>query len=227
MSQAPRHLGAGISSREPMALVVGIAEADKRSDAPRVGNKLIESPDSHETRYVYYRVYGEESEVNTKAAFNESDTTLGRIDTLSIAPPCTVGSLKSRVMKVEGIADQEIRLFKDTDSEVQMKDTGRALSFAETFPGCVEDDPLAVVYCSKTTSSSSTMTKAIRGKYNFRPDGRKISAALWHAYSVGEILFTDGVKTTLNGWAAYRAVNSAGREAFVHAGSTYFSHVEP
>ena len=45
------HLGAGISPREPMALVVGIAEADKRSDAPPVSNKLIESPDSHETRY--------------------------------------------------------------------------------------------------------------------------------------------------------------------------------
>ena len=45
------HLGAGISSREPMALVVGIAEADKRSDTPLVSNKLFESPDSHEKRY--------------------------------------------------------------------------------------------------------------------------------------------------------------------------------
>jgi len=45
------HLGLGASSREPMVLVVGVAEAEKRSDAPRVGNQLIESPDSRETRY--------------------------------------------------------------------------------------------------------------------------------------------------------------------------------
>lgn len=45
------HFGAGISSREPMALLVGVAEAKKRSDAPRVGNELIENPDSRETRY--------------------------------------------------------------------------------------------------------------------------------------------------------------------------------
>ena len=45
------HLGLGASYREPMVLVVGIAEAEKRSNAPLVGNKLIENPDSRETRY--------------------------------------------------------------------------------------------------------------------------------------------------------------------------------
>ena len=65
-------------------------------------------------------------------------------------------------MKVEGIADREIQLFEDIDGEVLMNDADRAPFFAETFPGCVEDDPLAVVYGSKTPSSTSTMTKAIR-----------------------------------------------------------------
>lgn len=45
------HLGAGSLSHEPMALVVRISEADKRSDVPLVSNKLFESPDLHETRY--------------------------------------------------------------------------------------------------------------------------------------------------------------------------------
>ena len=116
---------------------------------------------------MYYRVYGEETEVNSKAAFDEGDTSLGRIDTLSVAPPCTVASLKSRIMKVEGIADREIQLFEDTDGEVLMNDADRAPFFAETFPGCVEDEPLAVVYGSKTPSSTSTMTKAIRAKYDY------------------------------------------------------------
>ena len=69
-------------------------------------------------------------------------------------------------MKVEGIADRKIQLFEDTDGEVLMNDADRA-PFAETFPGCVEDDPLAVVYGSKTPSSTSTMTKAIRARHNY------------------------------------------------------------
>ena len=45
------HLGLGASSRDPIVLVVGVAEAEKRSGTPGVGNKLIENPDSSETRY--------------------------------------------------------------------------------------------------------------------------------------------------------------------------------
>ena len=45
------HLGLGASYREPIVLVVGVAEAGKRSNAPRVGNKLIENLETCETRY--------------------------------------------------------------------------------------------------------------------------------------------------------------------------------
>ena len=45
------HLGLGASYREPMVLVVGVAEAEKRSNAPQVGNKLIENLGTYETRY--------------------------------------------------------------------------------------------------------------------------------------------------------------------------------
>ena len=103
----------------------------------------------------------------SKVAFDESDTFLGRIDTLSVAPPCTVASLKSRIMKVEGITNEEIQLFEDTDGEVLMEDTDRAPFSAETFPGCVEDDPLAVVFGPKTPSLKLTNTKAIRANRNY------------------------------------------------------------
>jgi hypothetical protein len=105
--------------------------------------------------------------VNSKTAFDKSDACLGYVDTLSVAPPHTVASLKSRIMKVEGIQDQKIQLFEDINGKVLMKDTDRALFFAETFPGCAEDDPLAVVYDSKTPGSTSTMTKAIRAKSSY------------------------------------------------------------
>ena len=78
-----------------------------------------------------------------------------------------MASLKSRIIKAEGIADQGFQLFEDTDGEVLMKDTDRAPFFAESFLGCVEDDPLAVVYGSTTPSSTSTLTKEIRAKDGF------------------------------------------------------------
>ncbi|EDQ99231.1 uncharacterized protein LACBIDRAFT_316824 [Laccaria bicolor S238N-H82] len=161
------HLGLGASSREPMVLVVGVAEAEKRLYTPRrVTNKLIENPDSREMCYIYYRVYGEEGEVNSRAPFDERDTSLGHIDTLSIAPPRTVASLKSRIVNVEGIANQEIQLFEDTDGEVLLNDADHLPLFAVTYLGYIKADPLAVVYVSKTPSSRSTMTKAIRAKYD-------------------------------------------------------------
>ena len=46
------HLGWGVSSREPMALVVGVAEIEKRSSGPDLqGKELSENPDPHETCY--------------------------------------------------------------------------------------------------------------------------------------------------------------------------------
>ena len=46
------HLGSGVSSREPMALVVGVAELEKRSSGPNSEAKeLSENPDLHERRY--------------------------------------------------------------------------------------------------------------------------------------------------------------------------------
>ena len=46
------HLGSGASSRDPMALLVGVAEAKKRSSGPDPQAKeLSENPDLHETHY--------------------------------------------------------------------------------------------------------------------------------------------------------------------------------
>ena len=95
-------------------------------------------------------------------AFDKSNTFLGRVDTLSVAPPHTVASLKSRIAKAESITDWEIQLFENTDGEALMKDADRAPFLAETFPGCLEDDPLALVYGAKTLDQKSTMTKRIR-----------------------------------------------------------------
>ena len=81
--------------------------------------------------------------MNLKTAFHSINTCLGRIDTVSVAPPYTVSSLKSCITKVEGIIDQEIQLFEDTNGEALMKDAYQVSFLVETFLGCLEDDPLA------------------------------------------------------------------------------------
>ena len=46
------HLGSGVSSREPMALVVGVAEVEKRLSGPDQGEEVAsENPDPHERHY--------------------------------------------------------------------------------------------------------------------------------------------------------------------------------
>ena len=103
--------------------------------------------------------------MNSKTAFDKNNTCLGRIDTVSVAPPYTVSSLKSRIAKAEGIVDGEIKLFKDIDGEALMKDADRASFHSETFPGCLEDDPLALVYGPNKPGQRSTMTKPIRANF--------------------------------------------------------------
>jgi hypothetical protein len=52
------YIGSGVSSREPMALVVGVPEVEKRSSGPDPQAKeLCENPDPHETRYSMYRSF--------------------------------------------------------------------------------------------------------------------------------------------------------------------------
>ena len=45
------HLGSGVSSREPMALVVGAAEVEKRSSPDPQANELSDNLNPHERRY--------------------------------------------------------------------------------------------------------------------------------------------------------------------------------
>ena len=103
--------------------------------------------------------------MNSKTAFDKSNTCFGRIDTLSVAPPHTVASLKYRIAKAEGTVDGEIQLFEDDDGEALMKDADRVSFHSGTFPGCVVDDPLALVYGPKTLGKGSIMTQPIRATF--------------------------------------------------------------
>ena len=102
---------------------------------------------------VYYRVYLSEGkgDEKVKTFFDESDVSLGRINTLLIAPPHTAGSLKACIAKVEGLVTpghalyKDMELFQDIDSDTIMSDTD-VISFQDdTYPGSDEGDPVALV----------------------------------------------------------------------------------
>lgn len=226
--------GLGFSKDDPIVLVVGVEDIKNRKAN---ATQLVGLPEAlpFEPRYVHYYLYDEEGAMTSKTAFNTDDSFLGRIDTLSIAPPQTLASLRSQVMKAEGIVNQNIQLFEDVDGEVPMNDNDAHISFqTEAYPGHDEDHPVTIVYSQQsrgevkeaqnTNQVDPSFSKQIRGAANWDPD--KIHQADWLPFKLNEIMYTDGVKTTryiagLNtSYSGYIAVNSAGQKGFV-----YESHI--
>ena len=83
-------------------------------------------------------------------AFDMDDSSLGRIDTLSVVPPQTLASLRSQVMKAEGLVNKTVQLFEDMDGEVPMNDNDIYIlpSQTQVYAGHDEDQPITIV-CSQ------------------------------------------------------------------------------
>ena len=78
---------------------------------------------------------------------------------LSVAPPHTVASLKSRIVKAEGtILYQNMQIFKNMDAEELMNDNDHLAFQADSYPGCEEDDPIAIV-CGETPVNQEEKAK--------------------------------------------------------------------
>ena len=120
---------------------------------------------------MYYRVYSSEGEGEEKAktSFDESDISLGRINTLFISPPHTVGSLKACIAKVEGLVTpgyalhRDMELFQDVNSDTGMSDTDVISFQGDTYPGSDEGDPVALVDVTANTVADQ-MAKPASGK---------------------------------------------------------------
>ena len=121
---------------------------------------------------VYYRVYLSEGKGDEKAKtfFDESDNSLGRINTLFIAPPHTAGSLKACIAKVEGLVTpghalyKDMELFQDIDSDTVISDTDVIFFRGDTYPGSDEDDPVALVNATPNTAADEE-AKPIPSKF--------------------------------------------------------------
>ena len=108
---------------------------------------------------MYYRVYSSEGgDKKAKTSFDESDVSLGRINTLFIAPPHTAGSLKAHIAKVEGLVTPGHALYKDMEliqdviSGATMSDTDIISFQGDVYPGSDEGNPVALVNATVNTA---------------------------------------------------------------------------
>ncbi|EDR08950.1 uncharacterized protein LACBIDRAFT_326590 [Laccaria bicolor S238N-H82] len=209
-------LGPGSSSLDPLALVVGSQESGKRSPASNKTGALDQwVGDQVQTRFVHYRVYDESGEVTSKTSFDKDDTSLGRINILSVSPPHTVASLKACIAKAEGMTDHDLQTFEDDMGEIIMKDDDTITIITDVYPGILQDAPIAIVFGSKkATRVDRAFTKRIQIIY---PSGTWASPdPKWHSMKDKEILQTDGaLRSELYTYKCYMAINSEGKKALV------------
>jgi len=119
---------------------------------------------------VYYRIYSSDGKRDEKAktSFDETDISLGRINTLFIAPPHTTGSLKACIAKVEGLVTpghalyKDMELFEDVNSDAAMSDTDVISFQGDTYPGGDEGNPVALV--NATAYTADQQAKPTSGK---------------------------------------------------------------
>ena len=160
--------GPGASVLDPMALVVDKRSVERRSQVTRAVQppKLLER--DYEERYgavlsciirnrpyefsVYYLVYDDDGEIVSKTSFDENNPSLGRVDILSVPPPHTVSSLKNRIIISEDLSGHNVQLFEDGASDSAMNDSDALTLLSDTYPGCMEDCPIAITYELGTTN---------------------------------------------------------------------------
>ena len=92
-------------------------------------------------------------------SFNKDDTSLGRIEILSVPPPHTVGSFKSCITKSEGVSAHDLQVFEDDTGEITMNDNDIIALLADTYPGNAEEQPIAIVYKETRSPNLATFTK--------------------------------------------------------------------
>ncbi|EDR11722.1 uncharacterized protein LACBIDRAFT_314265 [Laccaria bicolor S238N-H82] len=227
--------GPGLSEQDPIVLVV---ESEKRIKEVSQSDKLPERSDDTDIHYIYYRVYSSEGgDKKAKTSFDESDVSLGRINTLLIAPPLTTGSLKACIAKVEGLVMpghalyKDMKLFQNINSNTAMSDTDDLSFQGDTYPGSDEGDPVALVNATASVTAAdweakpplggpdSKFTKRARLTYTY---GYERSKPTWLSINKDEIVYTDGVIVSVWGSVTnkfclgYMVINSKGEKGFVH-----------
>ncbi|EDR03965.1 uncharacterized protein LACBIDRAFT_295097, partial [Laccaria bicolor S238N-H82] len=158
--------GPGMSEQDPIVLLV---ESEKRTKGVSQSEKLPERSD--DSTNIHYGKSSEGGDQKAKTSFDKNDISLGRINTLFIAPPQTAGSLKACITKVEGLVTpghalyKDMELFEDVNSDAAMSDT-EVISFWQgdtSYPGSDQDDPVALVNATANAAADQE-AKSTPGK---------------------------------------------------------------
>lgn len=216
-----------------MALVVELLGDEQRG--PPTKPRSLPDSGPREPRYLYYRIYDKGGAIASKMSFDPDDEFLGRIDTLSVTPPHTVSSLGFRIANAEGIVKNKFQLFEDTDGDHLMNDDKYLSLLEQTYPGCAEDGPIAVV-CVEVMEETQVEPQMLEGKTEEDTTFSKLMEAnttwtptdanlpVWLPTTKNEILHTDGVRTNAmyiggpsvaGSYVGYMAINSAGEMGFI------------
>ena len=116
---------------------------------------------------MHYHIYDEQGETVSKTSFDRNTPSLGRVNTLAIPPPHTIASLKNHLIKAENILGRDVQIFDDEDGESPTNDTDAIALLSDSFPGCMEDQPIAVTYEGQGASLSSQPLLASKLNYEF------------------------------------------------------------
>ena len=122
---------------------------------------------------VYYRLYDDDGEAVSKTSFDESDSSLGRIDIFATPPPHTVASLKDCLIHIEGVLGHDVQLLENEDGEVSLNDGDAIALLTGNCPGSKEGQPIVFTYArnasDKTTAlGSPSFSKHLRAITGWR-----------------------------------------------------------
>ena len=95
---------------------------------------------------MYYRIYDDDGEAVSKTSFDESDSSLGRIDIFTIPPPHTVASLKDRLIHIEGVSGHDVQLLENDDGEITLNDGDTIALLTDNCLGSKEGQPIVFTY---------------------------------------------------------------------------------
>lgn len=98
------------------------------------------------SRAVYYRVFSVDGPIRTANPVYSEDPYLGRILARIVTPPHTTINLRRCLSNAENIDDTIItRLFVSCSSKTAMDDAGRVSILSYPGPGCLPNEPMALV----------------------------------------------------------------------------------
>ena len=131
---------------------------------------------------MYYQLFADDYEIQSKVAFDQQESSIGRIRADYIAPPHSPTSIKRCISRVEGRpALLHADLFADTSCDSPLTE-GHISTLRTAGPGLSPDEPMAIVQADVQAEVTSI------------PDGRYIiknraADFYWEAEDDGELLF--------------------------------------